>query len=118
MPLISLEITPDLIENDEIPEILSRLVDTVSQQESVDSKAVRAGHSMVRLWAMGSGAPRGFAHCQVAILAGRPIELQQRIANAVMETMKECFHRSLQASAVNVSLELREMQPATYLKTS
>lgn len=116
MPLITLETTTDLIENDDLPEILSRIVDCVANQETIDPKSIRASHVLVRTWAMGAGAPAGFAHCGIAVLAGRPVELRSKVTESVLETLKDCFSRSLTAGEVNLTVELREMTPETYRK--
>ena len=116
MPHIHLETTADLPENADVPDILRALVDVLSGQESVAPASVKAYHSLRSNWATGEGSPEGMAHCTVSILAGRSPELRRAIAEAAFEAMKGGFAASLEAQEVAVSLELREMDPATYLK--
>lgn len=115
MPHIHLETSADLPENSEIPDILLALVETLAGQESVSPASIKAYHSLRSNWTMGEGAPEGMAHCSVMVLAGRPLELRQRIAEAAMETLKAHFAGSLEAGEVSLTLELREMARETYL---
>ena len=118
MPRIHLETTADLPENADLPDILQSLVATVSAQEGVASETVKAYHSLRSNWCMGEGAPEGMAHCTLSLLSGRPVDLRRAIAEATMATLREGFATSLAAKEVALSLELREMDAATYLKTS
>jgi len=116
MPHIHLETTADLEENANVPDILEALTVKLGGLETMNSKAIKAYHTLRSVWYMGEGAPEGFAHCEIAILAGRPVELKQQIATAMMEVMREQFAESLSAGVVGLTLELREMDPATYQK--
>ena len=116
MPHIILETTADLPENANVPDILEALVARLSSLESVDSKAVKAYHTLRSVWSMGEGAPPGFAHCSVLILTGRPEELRKKISDAMYGVLKEHFSQSLELGEVGLTLELREMDSATYCK--
>ena len=116
MPHIHLETTSDLEENAKLPDILEALTDELSRHETIASKAVKAYHTLGSVWVMGEGAPAGFAHCEVAVLNGRPVELRQQIAVAMMEIMREQFAESIANGAVSLTLELREMDKETYQK--
>jgi 5-carboxymethyl-2-hydroxymuconate isomerase len=116
MPQIHLETTSDLPENGSIPDILEALVARLSSFETVDSAAVKAYHTLRSNWAMGEGAPAGFAHCTVGILTGRPMELRQQISDAMYEEMRTHFAMSLENQEVSLTLELREMERETYRK--
>ena len=116
MPHIHLETTADLPENSNVPDILEALTAELSTQETVASASIKAYHSLRSVWCMGEGAPAGFAHCEVAVLEGRPLELRQKMANALMGVLREHFADSLAAGEVSVTLELREMAKETYLK--
>jgi 5-carboxymethyl-2-hydroxymuconate isomerase len=114
MPHLHLETTADLPENGDIPEILEALVATFSQIETVKPPTIKAYHTLRSVWMVGEGHPEGFAHLQVCVLAGRPVELRQKMADAMMGVMKASFEQSLSASEVAVTVEVREMDPATY----
>ena len=116
MPHIILETTADLPENSEVPDILQALAEKLCSFESIDSKAVKAYHTLRSVWHMGVGAPAGFSHCTVCLLKGRPLELRKRISDALYAVMKEAFVQSVEAREVSLTLELREMDPDTYRK--
>jgi 5-carboxymethyl-2-hydroxymuconate isomerase len=116
MPHIHLETTADLFENANIPDILEALVSKLCESETIDAASVKAYHLLRSNWCMGSGAPAGFAHCTVAILAGRPPELRKSMAQGMYEVMREHFATSLDEAAVALTLEVREMDRETYQK--
>jgi len=116
MPHIHLETTADLPENADVPEILTALVECLSRFETIDSKAVKAYHLLRSNWHMGTGAPPGFAHCTVAILEGRDLDLRKRIADAMYAVLKKSFEMSLDNQEVALTLEVREMDKETYRK--
>lgn len=116
MPHIILETTADLPENANVPDILDALVAKLSSIESVDSKAVKGYHTLRSVWAMGNGAPPGFAHCTVAVLSGRPEELRKKMSDEMYAVLQEHFTASLELGEVGLTLEIREMDKATYRK--
>ncbi len=116
MPHIHLETTSDLEENAKLPDILEALTIELSRHETIASKAVKSYHTLRSVWVMGEGAPAGFAHCEVAILEGRPHDLKLSIATSMMAVLREQFAESVAAGAVSLTLELREMEKDTYQK--
>ncbi len=116
MPHIILETTADLVENAHIPDILEALVAKLGSFETIDSKSVEAHHALRSNWHMGDGAPPGFAHCTVGMLAGRPVELRKRIASGLYAELRQGFSISLESKEVLLTLELREFDPDTYHK--
>jgi len=118
MPHILLTTSANLVENTDIPDILRELVSELCRHESIDSKAVKSYHSLFHTWAMGEGAPAGFAHCTLSLIAGRPSELRQGISDAMYERLRSCFKSSLEVGEVSLTFELREMDAETYRKSS
>lgn len=116
MPHIVLETTADLFENANIPDILEALVVRLSGFDTIDPKAIKAYHTLRSNWQMGAGAPPGFAHCAVGMVAGRPTSLRQEIARGMYAELRSQFQFSLEAGEVSLTLELREFDPETYQK--
>ena len=114
MPHIHLETTSDLDENANLPDILEALTTELASHESMPSKSIKAYHTLRSVWCVGEGAPQGFAHCEIAILRGRPLDLRQQIATAMMAVLRDQFAESLDSGLAGVTLELREMDPDTY----
>jgi 5-carboxymethyl-2-hydroxymuconate isomerase len=116
MPHLHLETTADLPENADLPDILQALVDALSKQDTIAPEAVRAHHSLRSNWVVGAGAPEGFAHLTVSAFSGRSLEWRQKVSSAMMGVLKECFQMSLEAHEVLLTVEIREMEPASYLR--
>lgn len=118
MPHIILETTADLPENAQVPDILDALVLELGSYETVNSKSIKAYHTLRSVWCMGEGAPPGFAHCTVCVLTGRPLELRKRITEGIARVLRENFTESLEANEVSITVELREMEKETYITAS
>jgi len=116
MPHIHLETTADLHENGAIPDILEALVAELCKYDTIGAPSVKAYHSLRSNWVMGEGAPPGFAHCTVMILAGRPPELKKKIAAGMFEAMKSHFDMSMENNEISLTLEIRDMDKDTYHK--
>jgi 5-carboxymethyl-2-hydroxymuconate isomerase len=116
MPHIHLETTSDLPENAAIPDILAALVTELCRHDTMQSKSVKAYHSLRSNWAMGDGAPAGIAHVTVSVLAGRPESLRVQIADSMWNLLQEQFSESLANKEVSLTFELREMASETYRK--
>ena len=116
MPHILLETTADLPENSAIPDILEALTAKLASYDTIDSKSLKAYHGLRSNWAMGEGAPAGFAHCCVQILSGRPLDLRRDIAQGMYDELRRHFAESIRACEVSITLELREMDRETYCK--
>jgi 5-carboxymethyl-2-hydroxymuconate isomerase len=116
MPHIHLETTADLPANADVPDILDELVASLSSMESVDSRTVRAYHSLRSNWSMGNGAPAGFAHITVSILAGRTPEWRAAASKAMMQVLRKHLAASLEAKEVLATVEVRDMERDSYLR--
>lgn len=116
MPHIHLETTADLPENANIPDILEALVRTLCTFDTIASESVKAYHLLRSNWAMGEGAPPGFAHCTVMLMSGRDLALRTKIADGMYAELKSHFTMSLSANEVAITLEIREADRETYRK--
>lgn len=116
MPHILLETSADVIENDRIPDILEALVATLAGLESVDPAAIKSYHGLRANWAMGDGAPQGFVHCEVRVLTGRSEALRAAMADALVSRLEQMVSESLSNGEISLTLEVREMERATYRK--
>jgi 5-carboxymethyl-2-hydroxymuconate isomerase len=118
MPHLHLSTSSNLVENVDLPDILRALADELSAHESIESASVKAYHSLHHTWAMGEGAPGGFAHLSVRLLSGRPEALRQQIADALLIRMSMLFRASLETGEAGLTVEVVEMDRATYRKAS
>ena len=116
MPHIRLDTTADLQENAIVPDILTDLVSELASHETIDSASIKAYHQLRSTWEMGTGAPAGFVHCEVAIMSGRPLELRKGISEGISTVLRKHFATSLLNNEVGLTVELREMDRETYIK--
>ncbi|MEI7575953.1 MAG: hypothetical protein WCK51_03600 [Armatimonadota bacterium] len=116
MPHIILETTSDVVENQDVVDILEALVARLAGFESISPASIKGYHSLRHTWVMGEGGPHGFVHCEVAILSGRPEELVQEITDGMYAALLEGFSRSKESGEAGITLELRQMEKATYRK--
>lgn len=114
MPHIHVYTSADLVENVDIPDILRALVDALAAQETIEAKTIKAYHSLHHTWAMGEGAPTGFAHCSISLLTGRPAEVRKLLADGMYARFRECFSSSIESGEISPTLEVREMDLETY----
>ena len=116
MPHIRLQTTSDVVENQDLVEILERLVAKLASFETVSPPAIKAYHNLQHTWLIGDGGPHGFIHCEVAILSGRPKELKNAIADGMYAELLDCFSASRDSKEAGITLELREMDKEAYRK--
>lgn len=116
MPHIELKTTANIARALDVPAMLQQLVDKLSTFETVKTQAIKAYHLPISDWVMGSGAPKGFVHCTISVLTGRPMELRQRMATEMVAVIREALLPEIRAGEVSVTLELREMESETYQK--
>jgi 5-carboxymethyl-2-hydroxymuconate isomerase len=114
MPHIHLETTADLHENADVPEILEALIGALVTVESINPATVKAYHTLLKNWHVGEGHPAGFAHLTLEILSGRPPDLKAKLADTVFAELQARFAYSRENEDGKITLEIREMDAATY----
>lgn len=116
MPHVHLETTSDLFENAHIPDILEGLIQVIANQKDVDPASIRAYHSIRPVWAVGAGAPSGFAHVEVRVVTGHSLEWRQKLRDAIIAELRKRFEFTVASHEGQVTLEIREMLHETYLR--
>jgi 5-carboxymethyl-2-hydroxymuconate isomerase len=116
MPHIYLEASENLTECANAREILEQLSSLLASFETIDSASIKAYFHKREVWVTGVGATPGYVHCQVAILVGRPLELRKQIASEFANLIRNAFGHSIESGLAKVTIELREMDPQTYVK--
>lgn len=117
MPHICLSTSADLIENVDISDILAALCEKLSGLESINSADVKAYHVIHANWAMGKGAPHGFAHIELRLLDSRPTELLISLGETMYVEMGRHFERSVSTGEAKCTLEVRPMSAQLYWKS-
>lgn len=116
MPHIKLQTTSDVVENQDLVDILERLVNKLASFETIRPAAIKAYHNLQHTWLIGEDGPHGFIHCEVAILDGRDPATKTAIADGLYAELLECFAASRDSGEAGITLELREMDSQTYRK--
>lgn len=116
MPHISLETTSDVVENQDIVDILERLVARLSTIEQVRPASIKAYHVLRHTWLIGEGGPNGFIHCEISVMSGRGVSFSIEVANVMHAELLDCFKRSQETKEAGITLEVREMDHLTYRK--
>ena len=57
-----------------------------------------------------------FAHLEVSLLAGRDVSVRQRVAHLCLRAMEAHFAAALTSQDCQLSVEVREMERASYAK--
>lgn len=116
MPHLKLDVSANAYEITEVSAILHQLVAELCRFETIDPASVKAYFREHKTWAMGEGARPGFVHLEVAILDGRPLDLKQAIADGMRRVLERCFARSIAEGLLGLTIEIRDMDRATYVK--
>lgn len=116
MPHIHLEVTSDLLDEADVERVLEDLASRLESFETIAGPSVKAYFTERDVWAMGTGAPAGFVHCTIGVLKGRPLELRQRIASGMSQTLRDFYREAIDDGRAGLTLELREMDSDTYVK--
>jgi 5-carboxymethyl-2-hydroxymuconate isomerase len=82
----------------------------------VEPRAVKAYLNVREHFAMNPEGPTGFAHLEVSLLRGRPLELRQQIAEVMRQLVTQEFEEKVAHGEVAVTIEIREMDSDTYLR--
>ncbi|MCW5945400.1 MAG: hypothetical protein KIT74_00020 [Fimbriimonadales bacterium] len=116
MPHIYLEASENLAECVNAQRILQELCSLLAIYETIDSASIKAYFHKREVWVTGEGATPGYVHCQLAILQGRSLEFRQLIVKEFASLLRRAFAQSIGNGLARVTVELREMDPQTYVK--
>lgn len=110
MPHLIVESSPGLIENKAA--LLSSLVARFSEFDTITPSDVKARFYEAQDFAIGTGGKASFLHLSLHLMEGRDLDLKKSMSDALFAILKS----HVGAQDVNVTLELREMDRATYRK--
>ena len=119
MPHLVLECSanvPDEPDFDRVLRSLHEAMTTVGPFDlaNVKSRAVR--HERFRVE---DGAPdRAFVHLTASVLAGREARVLRETGDALLAVLRECFPRARTERRCDFTVELREMRPGLYFKST
>lgn len=117
MPHLTLEYSNNLPAPVDFGALFARLHGTLAETGpfalgQIKSRAVP--HDVFRI---GAGAPENvFVHLTVAILTGRDAEQRHRIGERLLGILREAFARAWDERPCDITVDVREMPRATYVK--
>ncbi|MEQ1821377.1 MAG: hypothetical protein ABL949_02590 [Fimbriimonadaceae bacterium] len=117
MPHIQIRATRNIIPSLDVRALLANLVLELSACESIEPAAIKCLLVPIDEWVMGEGAPEGFVHCEVSLLSGRSTELRKQVSMRMFEVLGTRLADQVSNRTVGVTVEIREMDKETYLKT-
>lgn len=109
MPHLTLEYTDNL--TFEVQPLLARLHEELVATGAVNLKGIKSRairHTKYRIADGNDGY--AFAHVNLLIRAGRPLEIQQEAARRVMAVLKETFGHRFEDGYMSLSVDIKEMR--------
>lgn len=116
MPHIRVELSANIARPGRIKAFLTELVDALGRAESIQPTAIKAHLNVREHFAMHPEGPAGFAHVEVSLLRGRPVELRLQIAQEMRRRVAEEFAEKVAQGELAITVEIREMDTETYLR--
>ncbi len=117
MPHLRLEYTANVPQQVDFDALLSELQQTTSEVGNIPIANFKSRVYRLEHFRMADGAPeKCFVHLDVQMLEGRPIELKQRIGEALIGVLKKHYAPSLAKGGLELSVEIRDIQRAAYFR--
>jgi 5-carboxymethyl-2-hydroxymuconate isomerase len=116
MPHIRVELSANVARPGRLKPFLAELARKLGEFESVEPRAVKAYLNVREHFAMNPEGPAGFAHLEVSLLRGRPLELRQQISEVMRQLVTQEFEEKVAQGEIAVTIEIREMDSDTYLR--
>jgi 5-carboxymethyl-2-hydroxymuconate isomerase len=120
MPHITLEYSANAVGQVDVQAVLQALHTALLEFEGFALEDLKSRVHCYETYRVGDAAPlNAFVHLSMALLQGRDISVRQRITERCLQILQDAFVPASpgpQDPFVNVSVELREMERATYGK--
>jgi 5-carboxymethyl-2-hydroxymuconate isomerase len=111
MPHLTLEVTDNLAFDG--PTLLARLHDELAASGAVRLATIKSRVVRHAEWRVADGDPSyGFAHLTIALKEGRPLTVQQELADRALATLRTAFDEVLRRGGVSLSVDVRELRDA------
>lgn len=117
MPHLTLEYTANLAQSVDLVGILHELHRLMTDAagvriENLKSRAIRRD-----VFVIGEGEhEEGFVHLEIALLSGRPAAIKEQIGRQSLTILERHFAPQENASSVQITVEIRDIDRASYFK--
>jgi 5-carboxymethyl-2-hydroxymuconate isomerase len=109
MPHLILEYSQNL--DFDVQPLLARLHTELVATGAITLKGIKSRAVPRRQYRIADGNPDyAFVHINLLIREGRPVEMQQEIAQRVMTVLKETFGDRFEESYLSLSVDIKEMR--------
>lgn len=117
MPHVVLEYSANVVETVDHQALFGELHGAVLELQAFPQSDIKSRAMRCTDFYMGDGDPKGaFVHLRFSLLAGRDISVRQRLVQTCMRVLTAYFARSVAQLHCQITVELREMDRATYAK--
>ena len=116
MPHIKVNLSASVARPGRFKPFLAELANTLGSFESIEPAAVKAYLVVNDHFATTAEGPPGFAHIEVSLMRGRPLEMRQQIGAALRSILEAEFEEKVAHGEISLTVEVREMDPETYIK--
>jgi len=114
MPHLTLEYTANL--DFEVQPLLAQLHSELAATGAINLKGLKSRAVQHGLYRIADGNPNyAFVHVNLLIREGRPLDVQQDIAQRVMAVLKETFGNRFENSHLSLSVDIKEMREGVAL---
>ena len=117
MPHIKLEHT-EFIETSLIVSVFKQLRSILIENAGVKEEYCKCKAVHIPIYAIGNNESGHFYHLEISFLKGRSEDIKQKIGQFSLETIKEYFSIKNGEIPIQLSVEIREMNPEYYFTTN
>jgi 5-carboxymethyl-2-hydroxymuconate isomerase len=119
MPHLVLEYSASVPDEPDLDLVLRRLHEAMTAAGPFDPANVKSRAVCYESFRVADGAPdRAFVHLTASVLAGREAGVLRETARALLASLRESFPRARSERRCDFTVELREMRPDLYLKST
>ena len=116
MPHIKVDLSASVARPGRLKPFLADLANALSMFDTIEAPAVKAYLTVNDHFATTPEGLPGFAHVEVALMRGRPLELRQQMAAAMRAILESEFEEKVSNGEISLTVEVREVDPDTYLR--
>lgn len=117
MPHVILEYSRNVIEELDFHPVFVRFHEALAGLGSFAIEDIKSRSICHDAHAVGDGRPQNaFVHVQLSILEGRTEAVRKAAGEAIMDILRDTFHRSWNELELSLSVEVREMARDAYFK--
>ncbi len=117
MPNLRLELTPNILDQVDFSELFAEIHKILHEQGGIKLDNCKSRVSTLEHYYIGDGHPsNAFVQLTLHLIAGRSLEVKQRIGNACLAQLKHSFSTSMARLDLQVTVEIVDINSDEYFK--